>query len=600
MNFIESYLFPALGVATFFLWFCSVALCIRLRAAQGKSVAQAILLGILLGPLGVVFVLMSYRRGQAASILPERHVLRSARVVSLSAVIAGLVSVISCMMAAFFLGKIVFDFSGELIQFPVAIGIAVGSFIGGLAMAFFGQRIAVIESLVVLALISWLPVILGDKILTIFNYGTAIAYFATVLVAIGLLSGLLLILGGAIGFLFFGEGKFSGAFSFEKFMGFRFLMAKRTGQVVSLITVISVFAVVVGCAGMVVVMSVMDGFSSDLRQKILGTNAHLVVMKYGNHFKDYRSVLKKTASLPGVVGSSPYILNEVMISSESNISGAVIKGIDVSTVDKVSSIGANITEGAIASLDKPHLIPKREAAKVQSELKAVEKLFSTPDEQSESFETALPGIVIGVEMAKFLRLSVGSPLTVVSPIGEMGPTGPIPKAKAFRVAAIFFSGMYEYDSKFVYISLAEANSFFVMNGSVSGIEYKVSDLDRTVPIAAAIKDRLGGYPYYTRDWMQMNRNLFSALKLEKIAMFIILVALIFMASLLILVALVMVVMEKGKEIAILKSIGVTDLSVMKIFVTYGLTIGSTGAILGVALHQIAPLVYESNDVPSPL
>jgi lipoprotein-releasing system permease protein len=143
--------------------------------------------------------------------------------------------------------------------------------------------------------------------------------------------------------------------------------------------------------------------------------------------------------------------------------------------------------------------------------------------------------------------------------------------------------MYEYDSKFVYVSLASAQEFFGMDKNITGIEYKLNDIEQTQPVARRIQEMVGSYPYYTKDWMQMNRNLFSALKLEKIAMFIILMALIFMASLLILVALIMVVIEKGKEIAILKSMGATDTSVMKIFVTYGLIIGGFGAGLGLIL-----------------
>jgi lipoprotein-releasing system permease protein len=210
---------------------------------------------------------------------------------------------------------------------------------------------------------------------------------------------------------------------------------------------------------------------------------------------------------------------------------------------------------------------------------AVQGTEAAPDGEIGS----LPGIVIGKEMARSLKVFVGDVLNVVSPASELGPTGPVPKSRAFRVGGIFYSGMYEYDSKFVYISLFDAQSFFNLKGAVTGIEYKVDDIDSTQGISQEMMRLVGGYPYRTKDWMEMNRNLFSALKLEKIAMFIILTLTIFMASFLILVTLIMVVLEKGKEIAILKSMGATDTSIMKVFVTYGLVIGVIGAGAGLTM-----------------
>lgn len=577
MSHAQSYTAAAIGIAIFYLWSFSIVLSVRLQALRQRSVVWATFFSVFLGPLAALYFFCLQKK--EASLGEQRL-----PVIHLKAVLYGL-----CIILAGALGGLgiafAFHASSESLQLYLLIGTLSASLAAGMLMAYIGQRLAVIESFLVLTIVAFLPIIFSEKILQLFTYGTATAYFATILLAIGAFTLLLLILGGVLGFLFSGEGHFSFNFSFEKYIGFRFLMAKRTSHAVSLITIISVFAVIVGCAGMVVVMSVMDGFSSDLRRKILGTNAHLVVMKYGDSFRDYASIIKRTAKLPGIIGASPYILNEVMISSEANISGAVIKGIEVSTVGQVSSLPANITEGSLVHLEKPQFIPQRKVGERKKELEAIEELFSQAPAKTKNIDL-LPGIVIGVEMAKFLRVTVGSPLTVISPVSEMGPTGPIPKAKNFRVAGIFFSGMYEYDAKFVYISLKEANHFFVMKGSASGIEYKVRDFEQTQSVSHEIKQELGGYPYYTRDWMQMNRNLFSALKLEKIAMFIILIALVFMASLLILVALVMVVMEKGKEIAILKSIGVTDLSIMKIFVTYGLSIGASGAVLGVSLGLI--------------
>lgn len=360
----------------------------------------------------------------------------------------------------------------------------------------------------------------------------------------------------SIGYLFFGERRFNPSFFYEAFIGRRFLMAKRSHKAVSVITWISVLAVMGACAGMVIVMSVMNGFSSDFRDKILGANAHIMLMQYGHDFSNYPDVLKKTEHLSGILGASPFVLGEGMLSSKFNMTGCVLKGIQVESISKVSDLNKNIKDGKLADL-------------------------------SDS------GIVIGREMAKNLKVFVGDAVSLVSPMGELGPAGLMPKTKSFKIVALFNTGMYEYDSKFAYVSLKSAQSLFGLGQSVTGIEYKILNPDHASLIADQIDQVAGGYPLYAKDWMAMNRPLFSALKLEKIAMFIILMTLIAMASLLILVTLIMVVLEKGKEIAILKSMGATDVSIMKIFVTYGLSIGCLGTALGLALGLLACLLLQS-------
>lgn len=360
----------------------------------------------------------------------------------------------------------------------------------------------------------------------------------------------------SIGHLFFGERRFNPSFAYEAFIGRRFLMAKRSHKAVSVITWISVLAVMGACAGMVIVMSVMNGFSSDFRDKILGSNAHIMLMQYGHDFSNYPDVLEKTQHLSGILGASPFVLGEGMLSSKFNMTGCVLKGIQVESISKVSDLNKNIKDGKLADL-------------------------------------ADNGIVMGREMAKNLKVFVGDAVSLVSPMGELGPAGMIPKTKAFKVVALFNTGMYEYDSKFAYVSLKSAQSLFGLGRSVTGIEYKIVNPDNANLVADKIDQVAGGYPLYAKDWMSMNRPLFSALKLEKIAMFIILMTLIAMASLLILVTLIMVVLEKGKEIAILKSMGATDVSIMKIFVTYGLSIGSLGTALGLGLGLLACLLLQS-------
>jgi len=446
------------------------------------------------------------------------------------------------------------------------------TFIDALGTAFIGL-------LLISCSASWFANILA--------FQPAVAYYTVVLFFLCLCVVLSYTIGGIIGFLFFGEGKFSKSWVYESILGKRFLMARRGKRVVSLITIISIFAVMAGTCGMIIVMSVMNGFSSDLRSKIMGTNAHMLVLKFGNDLSEYQKLIEKLEHVPDIVGRTPFILNEVMVSSEYNLTGSIVKGVDPHTVGSVTTLPDTMIEGSLEYLLSPSLVKevyegdKKPDSKgpYRSPLDAIQKNHVKQDTKEDG--PVLPGIVIGQEMANTLRVFLGDVVNVVSPLGDIGPTGPIPKSKAFRIVGLFHTGMFEYDSKFAYIALPQAQSFFGLGESITGIELKLKDFENTAKVAKDIQKAVGGYPYYTKDWMQMNSSIFSALKLEKIAMFMILVTLILMASLLILVTLIIVVIEKGKEIAILKSMGASDVSIMKIFVTYGLSIGTIGTLCGV-------------------
>lgn len=481
--------------------------------------------------------------------------------------------------------------SGEPVQMALAIGLIVGGVVGGFVMALIARRVAFLEALWVTAFVSAGPVVFSSSVTSLFTYGTAAAYFAVILLSALLILGLSLILGGSFGFLFCGDGDLDTGWGYEGFIGGRFLMGKG-GDVVGTITVISILAVAVGTMAMVVVMSVMNGFSSDLRSKIFGANAHLLVLKYGSDFVEYDDVVKKSSTVKGVGGASPFVLSEVMVSSEVNVSGALLKGIDIETIDSVTDLRKNITKGSLRHLVTPAEIPvpaslgtqtgepkKPDEAMDDAIAKAAGGVGGVPDPKGA--DKAMPGVVIGVEMAKNLKVFVGDVLNVVSPLGDLGPTGPIPKARAFRVAATFYSGMYEYDSKFIYIDLKESQDFLTLKGSVTGVEYRLDDIDDVQNVAKDIMGVIGGYPYRTKDWMEMNRNLFSALKLEKIAMFIILNFIVIVASFLIAAVVIVFVIEKSKEISILKTMGASDTSIMKIFVTYGITVGGVGTLVGI-------------------
>ncbi|MCP3057177.1 ABC transporter permease [Myxococcus sp. K38C18041901] len=354
-----------------------------------------------------------------------------------------------------------------------------------------------------------------------------------------------------------------------------------------MMTALSVGGVGVGVMALIIVLSVMSGFEADLQQKILGTNAHAVVSRYAGDLPEYPKVMETIRKVPGIAGQTPFIINQVMIASEGNVDGVIIKGIDPKTVGDVTDLPRNILGGgSLDILYTPEKILSRGGDEEESGSPAGEG-DEEPAEDDIIRRTGpakkapvLPGIVIGRELAASLRVVVGDRVNVVSPLGtELSPSGPVPKNRAYRVAAIFYSGMYEYDSKFVYILLKEAQDFFGVQGA-SGIELKVLDIDDARRIAGQVVKALGGYPYRARDWGEMNKNLFSALRLEKLVMGIILSIIIIVAAGLIVATVIMLVLEKRKEISVLKALGVPDGGIVKIFLAEGLQIGVAGGLLG--------------------
>ena len=343
---------------------------------------------------------------------------------------------------------------------------------------------------------------------------------------------------------------------YELFIGLRYLKAKRKATFISIITVISTAGVALGVMALIIVLAVMTGFEEDLKEKILGTNAHIVVLKSSGAIDDYNGLMKKLKGLSGVVAATPFIYNQVMLSTGRNVSGVVLRGIETRTDTQVTNLYKSMVEGKLSALDQ-----------------------AAPPPAAGS-EPPLPGVIIGKELARHLNLDTGDTVNVVSPLGNITPLGMIPKMKRFRVAGIFNTGMFEYDSTLAYVGLSEAQSFLGMDDTVTGIQLKVTDVYKTGEITRKINRELG-FPYYARDWMQMNKNILFALKTEKMVMFIILTLIVLVAAFGIASTLFMVVMEKTKDIAILKSMGATGKSIMRIFVLEGLIIGVTGTVLGV-------------------
>jgi lipoprotein-releasing system permease protein len=259
----------------------------------------------------------------------------------------------------------------------------------------------------------------------------------------------------------------------------------------------------------------------------------------------------KLKNIPGVVAATPFIYSQVMLSSGKNVSGVVLRGMDPASDAKVTNFQKSLVEGKLAGLE-----PGRTAGGGE------------------------PGIIIGKELARNLNLALGDKVSVISPLGTLTPMGMIPKMKPFRVVGLFNTGMFEYDSTLAYVGIAEAQAFLSLGDAVTGIQLRVNDVYQTGVISKAINRDLG-FPYYARDWMQMNKNILFALKTEKMVMFIILTLIVLVAAFGIASTLFMVVMEKTKDIAILKSMGGTGVSVMKIFVLEGLFVGVVGTAFGV-------------------
>jgi lipoprotein-releasing system permease protein len=344
--------------------------------------------------------------------------------------------------------------------------------------------------------------------------------------------------------------------SYEFFVSLRYLRAKRKQVFVSVITFISVAGIFLGVAALIIVLAVMNGFETDLRNKILGINSHIVLMEYNGTMKQYPQVIKNIENVPGVVASTPFIYSQAMIKSGNSASGVVLRGLLVESAFQVITLG-KMKEGKMDFLQADR----------------------RPAEQIDPGLVNLPGIIVGKELAKNLGIFLYEPISIVSPTGMVTPMGMIPRMKKFLVVGIFDSGFYEYDSTLTFVSLKDCQEFLNMGDLVTGVEIRVNDIYKADVIAKTIERKLG-FPYWARNWMEMNKNLFAALRLEKRVMFIILSLIVLVAAFNIITTLIMVVMEKNKDIAILKSMGATARSIMKIFILQGVIIGVIGTLLG--------------------
>jgi lipoprotein-releasing system permease protein len=354
---------------------------------------------------------------------------------------------------------------------------------------------------------------------------------------------------------------------YELFIGLRYLRARRRETFISLITIISVLGVMIGVMTLNVVMAVMTGFEETLRDRLLGINAHVALVKSGDQLREYEKLLEQVRQTKGVVAASPSIYGQVMLTSGPRVSGVVVRGVDPDKVNRVVDIERYIREGSLQSL------------KQQQPL------------QIQGRTILLPGVIIGTRLANQLGVFLGSPIQVVSPLGSPTAIGVIPKVRRFVVVGIFDSGMSEIDSTLVYMNLKDAQTFFELGDAVTNIEIRVQDVYRAQSVAQDIQRRLG-FPYLTEDWSRLWPNLFSALKLEKTVYFLVLLLMVLIGAFNIISTLTMVVMEKRKDIAILQSMGATRDSIRRIFLIKGCVIGVVGTLLGVLLGLAICLLIQ--------
>jgi lipoprotein-releasing system permease protein len=388
---------------------------------------------------------------------------------------------------------------------------------------------------------------------------------------------------------------------FVAFIAARHVRAQKSGFL-TVISLLSISGVGVSSFALCAVVSIMGGFGADLKHKILGNNAHVKIeAKHVGGFDHWRDLLDELRLVKGVRAATPVAGGEAMASSSSNTAGVNLRGIDTVTIGTVIDLLQNVEVGKFAYLDDPKklaTLPPDEPIGIGSggefylkgpDVKPYLSHLDSDVEEAVVPPDAFPGIVIGRELAKSLHVYVGDELTLISPLGDLGPMGVLPRSRKFRVAAIFYSGMYEYDASHAYVKLEAAQDFFDLKQNVTGIEIKVDDAERVSEIRPAIEAKVARDDLRIRDWKELNKNLFSALKLEKIATFIILSLAILVASFCIICTLLLMVTEKSKEIAILKSLGASDNAILKIFMSEGVMIGGIGTIFGVTTGLAATL-----------
>ncbi len=362
-------------------------------------------------------------------------------------------------------------------------------------------------------------------------------------------------------------------------VGWRYLRSRRRERFVSAITLIAGLGVAIGVMALSLVLSVMTGFEHDLRQRILGLAPSVAVLSMSGAVREPARIEKVAEGVDGVIAAAPFIYGQVMLSSASGVSGAVLRGVDPERMNAVVDIASFVKEGDAAQLGRPRQV--------------------TTLLDGEERKVEVSQVLLGFELAGVLGVGVGDWINVTSPQGAAAALGFTPKVRRFAVGAIFDAGMYEYDSTVIFMGLDDARPLLGLGDAVTGVELRVEDPDEARAIGDGIEKALG-YPFYTRDWMEVNRNLMVAFQLEKLVQFVVLMLIVLVAAFNIASTLIMVVMEKRKDIAILKSMGATNGAVGAIFVLQGAIVGVVGTALGLGAGLCGALLlrrYPLIDLP---
>jgi lipoprotein-releasing system permease protein len=468
-------------------------------------------------------------------------------------------------------------------------------------------------------------------------------------------------------------------------VGVRYLRSKKRATV-SVISVIAVTGVALGVGALLAVVSITSGFQDEFRNKVLGVNAHVLVLKYGLNFDEYRDVVARSRKLPSVVGAAPFIINEMMLAKGDRLSGVLIKGVDPEKMQTVLDLPSQLKAGSLEGLRQPGARPATRAndletdvghdeqkdldnfltdlaeagadggvldplagtalapdagtfatldagasvateaptavppapavpaeairvpslAEAQAALDALsgEELAleelpsddvedrlvaqSEPEPDKRAVDIHLPGVVIGVTLAETLGIEVGDQVKIISPLTGLDtslwrPDGGKPASRDFKVIGIFEAGFQEYDSRLVYMDLYEAQIFQDQGDTVVGVELRLDDIDRAGDIALRLERELGGGPFHTMDWKELNHNLFTALEVQKVMLSLVIATIILVAAFNVIATLIMIVLEKRREVAILKAMGARDSAVLQIFVVQGAAIGIVGTAIGLVL-----------------
>jgi len=397
---------------------------------------------------------------------------------------------------------------------------------------------------------------------------------------------------------------------FELFVATRYLRAKRRQAVIGVITGISIAGVAAGVASLIVALAINNGFRQDLQQRLLGSTAHVSLLRVeSDGIKDWRPLLEKLSKQPHVVAAAPAIYEQVLISRGPRARGAVLKGMLPEYERRVSDLLKTVTLGSAAALEE-----ERGGASVTTSRAAGEgggAAQASPDDLSgvQQRVAAMPPIILGKDMAEQIGATVGSVVLVTSPQGELTPFGMVPKYLRFRVVGIFSSGFFDYDSSWAFTGLSDAQQLFGLGDVVSVIEFKLDDIYAAGDVAREL-EQAAGHGFMATSWMEQNKALFRALRLERVVTFITIGLIVFVAALNILISLTMMVMEKTKDIAVLMSMGTKKAQVRRVFIAQGLLIGVIGTAIGLVLGyaiswagghyhfiSLSPEVYSIDYVP---